>query len=213
MTTVLIGQRLYDWDGPGSAGIVTDTHFIRCYWPRLTEPTKIFAEGSSGILVQGPPTPRNVVFPEDTVFPEVVADADSKAVVAAMQAANGTRTGLVNATPKMVEAYLEAYQQEAANLPETATKVVCRDDCHYLTHDVLVSAEGEKPVYERYVAEITKTEAIDYCDGLVSRTDLDAEKLYCKLAESPLKEETKVYNLVDGELVEKTKVVEEVKTK
>jgi len=28
----------------------------------------LFAEGSSGLEVQGPPTPRNVVFPPDTVF-------------------------------------------------------------------------------------------------------------------------------------------------
>jgi hypothetical protein len=51
---------------PGSAGIVKDVTFIDCKWPPLTHPVAIFAEGSSGIVVKGNPTPRNVIFPPDT---------------------------------------------------------------------------------------------------------------------------------------------------
>jgi hypothetical protein len=207
MTTVLFGQRLYDWDGPGSAGVVTDTHFIRCFWPRLTEPTRIFAEGSSGLVVQGPPTPRNVIFPDDTVFPEVVADADSAAVEAATKASNGSRHGLVNATPEMVQAYLSTYASTIAKLPPTATKVRCRDDCHCLVHKELVSLPEEQPVFEVYVAEITKGEAVDLCDGKLTVEELNAEKVYVKVAESPLDPGTKVYKLEDGELAETTKPV------
>jgi hypothetical protein len=60
----------------GVFGVVTNVRFVRCYWPALDEPVALFADGSGGIEVQGPPTPRNVVFPPDTVFlPVVVNDA------------------------------------------------------------------------------------------------------------------------------------------
>jgi hypothetical protein len=64
---------------PDAFGIVKDVRFVRCYWPALAKPTALFARGSSGIEVQGPPTPRNVVFPDDTVFlPVLVNDGDWK---------------------------------------------------------------------------------------------------------------------------------------
>jgi hypothetical protein len=197
--TVLLGQRLQ-----ASMGVVTDTHFIRCYWPALTEPTRIFAEGSSGLVVQGPPTPRNVVFPDDTVFPEVYPDADSVAVSAAVRAANGSRVGLVNCTPEMVQAYLDAYEAEVANLPPTASKRTTQECC-FLVHDELVSAPEEKPRYERYVAEVTKAEAVDYCDGIATKEALD--KTYCRISDNPQKAETEVFKVEDGVLVETVKGV------
>jgi hypothetical protein len=63
----LVRQRITNAK-PGGLGIVTNTRYVRCFWPRLDRPTALFAAGSSGIEVQGPPTPRNVVFPPDTVF-------------------------------------------------------------------------------------------------------------------------------------------------
>lgn len=189
MTTTLIGKRLYDWDGPGKAGVVTDTHFIRCFWPHLTEPTRIFAEGSSGLIVQGPPTPRNVIFPDDTVFPEVFLDADSAAVAEAMRTSR--RRGLVNATPEMVEAYLLAYATKSAALPPTAAKHRCRDDCHFLVH-----YEGK----ERYIAELTKQEAVDLCDGVVVRETLSAAKDYVRTSEPG---SAKRYSVTDNVLSEK----------
>ena len=68
MAEEIVGARLYAFSASGSMGVVTDTIYRRCFWPRLTKPCAIFAEGSSGIQVEGPPTPRNVVFPDDTVF-------------------------------------------------------------------------------------------------------------------------------------------------
>lgn len=52
----------------GSMGVVKDTRYIRCFWPVLDQPVALFAEGSSGIEVEAPPTPRNVLFPPGTVF-------------------------------------------------------------------------------------------------------------------------------------------------
>lgn len=65
-----------DFSLPGRLGVVRDTRFVRCYWPALDAPCALFADGSGGIEVQGPPTPRNIVFPPGTRFlPVVVNDA------------------------------------------------------------------------------------------------------------------------------------------
>ena len=64
----VVGARFQTFDQPGSMGVVTDTRYVRCFWPKLDRPTPLFAAGSSGIEVEGPPTPRNVVFPPDTKF-------------------------------------------------------------------------------------------------------------------------------------------------
>jgi len=64
----IIGARLQGFAAPGSMGVVRDTRYVRCFWPKLDRPTALFAAGSSGIEVEGPPTPRNVIFPSDTRF-------------------------------------------------------------------------------------------------------------------------------------------------
>jgi len=66
--TEIIGKRLYHWTKDGSAGIIKDTIFRRCFWPVSDVPLFPFADGSSGIEVEGPPTPRNIRFPDDTRF-------------------------------------------------------------------------------------------------------------------------------------------------
>lgn len=73
---ILFAVNLYKFDKPESLGIVRDTHFVRCYWPRLDMPTPLFADGSSGLMVSGPPIPRNIIFPPGTIFgPFLVNDA------------------------------------------------------------------------------------------------------------------------------------------
>lgn len=57
-----------DKSEPGSMGVCKDTFYDMCLWPRPDLPTKLFAEGSSGLYVNGPPTPRNILFPDDTIF-------------------------------------------------------------------------------------------------------------------------------------------------
>jgi hypothetical protein len=64
----VVGARLQRFNTPGSLGVVKDTRYIRCFWPLLDVPFSPFAQGSSGIVVEGPPTPRNILFPPDTVF-------------------------------------------------------------------------------------------------------------------------------------------------
>lgn len=63
-----IGARLQAFSAPGSMGAVKDTKYTRCFWPKLDEPAELFAVGSAGLVIEGPPTPRNVIFPSDTVF-------------------------------------------------------------------------------------------------------------------------------------------------
>lgn len=64
----ITGKRFQNFTEPESMGVVTDTTYVRCFWPVSAEPLEIFAPGSSGIIVEGPPTPRNILFPDDTVF-------------------------------------------------------------------------------------------------------------------------------------------------
>lgn len=203
MTEVVIGKRLYDWDGPGKAGVVTDTHFIRCFWPRLTEPTRIFAPGSSGLIVQGPPTPRNVVFPDDTVFPDIVTDAEGVAWEAFLGA--GAGRGYVAAKPEQVAAYMQTYDSERKKLPPTAAKIRCRDDCCFLVHDEEIGRTGNgKPILERYVAEVSKQEAHDLCDGKVSRDELHTRKDFCRITDNPMKPSTSLYRVEGGAIRDKS---------
>lgn len=65
---IIAGARLQRYDQTGSMGVVNDVRYVRCYWPKLDLPVALFAKGSSGIEVEGPPTPRNVVFPSGTRF-------------------------------------------------------------------------------------------------------------------------------------------------
>lgn len=64
----VVGARLQAFNTPGSLGVVTNTRYLGCKWPFVDAPFSPFADGSSGIYVDGPPTPRNIIFPPDTVF-------------------------------------------------------------------------------------------------------------------------------------------------
>jgi hypothetical protein len=76
-----------DFNITGRLGKVIDVRFVRCYWPVLDKPVNLFATGSRGIEVMGPPTPRNIVFPPDTVFLPQEAD-DGPLLI------DGQRTGV-----------------------------------------------------------------------------------------------------------------------
>lgn len=64
----VIGARLQRFNTPGALGVVTDTRYIGCKWPVMDAPFSPFADGSEGIHVDGPPTPRNIIFPPGTTF-------------------------------------------------------------------------------------------------------------------------------------------------
>lgn len=78
----IVGENFFHMSEPESFGVVNDVRYVRCYWPRLDVPTALFADGSSGIEVQGPPTPRNVIFPPDTVFLPIATDEKGAPIVA-----------------------------------------------------------------------------------------------------------------------------------
>jgi hypothetical protein len=162
---ILIGQRLSGFTTPGSMGVVRDTTFIRCYWPTLTEPMKLFAPGSNQISVIGPPTPRNIVFPGGTQFPNYLPDAHA-AGVAAIEAL-GRR--IVNLSPEEVAIYMAAHDAVAAELPVTATRVTARSDRMFLVN----LNNGN-----RLIADLTMNEAISLCDGLVTRAALALGKVF-----------------------------------
>lgn len=60
--------RDFNFHAQACLGVVKNVRFVRCFWPTLDRPVALFSHLSSGIEVMGPPTPRNVVFPPDTVF-------------------------------------------------------------------------------------------------------------------------------------------------
>lgn len=59
--------------GPGTVK-AQNVRFVRALWPNFDQPTKLFTDDSSGLEIQGPPTPRNIIFPRDTVFLPVIVN-------------------------------------------------------------------------------------------------------------------------------------------
>ena len=165
MTEILLGQRFYHWDGAGKAGVVTDTTFIRCFWLHFDGPVAIFADGSNGLIVEGPPTPRNIIFPEDTIFSQRNPDASNAARAAAIKASNGQRRVLVNATPEMITAYMEALADAIAKQPNTASTHSTCGDCFFFVY---------RHQSGRYIAELSEAEAVGIADGTI-----DEEALRC----------------------------------
>jgi hypothetical protein len=192
---------------PGSAGIVTDTLFVNCYWPKLDRPTRIFAEGSSGIRVLGS-TPRNVWFPDDTVFETFYPDALYPAELAVKEAFPFKRIGLVNLSPAESQVWLDAYNAAVSKFPPTHTVLTTPRDCNFLRHKEEVSrrtvtlkedsvdaggnilhagAKITKVEFEEYVAELTPKEAADLVDGKADEAVLIAEKEFVKAADPTIK--------------------------
>jgi hypothetical protein len=146
-------QRMQRFTEPGSAGIVTDTLFINCYWPKLDRPTRIFADGSRGIRVLGT-TPRNVWFPDDIVFEPWYPDALYPAELA-VKAMNPRRSGLVNLTEEEAQVWWDAYNEAVKSFPPTHTVIDTPRHVNFLR-------DGD------YVAELTSRESKDIAEG---RTD------------------------------------------
>jgi len=162
----LIGERI-----TANMGRVTDTRFIACFWPKLDEPTEIFAAGSHGLVVGYGPTPRNVLFPPDTVFEEYFPDALYPAELAVLALSPG-RQGLVNLTEEETAVWLAAYEEASAKLPPTATKHRNSSDCHFLRH-----REGQ----EEYVATLSRDEVSDLAGKRVQAHALRDQKTFVSL--------------------------------
>ncbi len=174
MSNVFVARRLYGWDGEGKAGVVKDTIFVRCFWPRLDEPAMIFAAGSSGLKVLGPPTPRNVVFPEGTQFLMGCSTAKARAEAAVREL--GHKGPIINLPPKLAEAYWAEYEKCLKAKPGT---IPTRHDCFFLRHNV-----SRK---EKYISELTEREAKDLCEKRKTRAQLEAGREFHDIEDSPIK--------------------------
>jgi hypothetical protein len=197
-----IGIRLQFAVLPGSMGVVTDTLFVNCYWPKLDRPTRIFAPGSSGIRVMGT-TPRNVWFPDDVVFETFYPDALYPAECAVKAAFPFKRIGLVNLSPAEAQVWLDAYRAAAASFPPTHTAIVTQRNTNFLRHREEVSrrtitlagdsvdasgailhagARLTKIQYEEYVAALMPGECVALMDGKADEAAMRAEKTFVHLS-------------------------------
>ncbi len=185
----VVAARLQRFAAPGSMGVVTDTRFVRCFWPKLDRPTPIFAEGSSGIRVVGNPTPRNVVFPKDTVFEAWVPDADYPAELDVSAKFGVVR--FVGLTEAQGDYYVERHAfhtQRIVKENPKATVFQTKADCFFLREKVLASAIELKPRYDEYVAELSAKEAADLVDGKAVEADLKAAKEYVHISDGRVRE-------------------------
>lgn len=199
--------RLQGFTSPGSAGVVTDTLFVNCYWPKLDRPTRIFAPGSSGIRVMGT-TPRNVWFPDDVIFESYYPDALYPAEQAVKAAFPFKRTGMVNLSPAEAQVWWDAYNAAVASFPPTHTVLQTPRNTNFLRHKQEISrrtialkedsvdAAGNilhagsritKVKYEEYIAELTPKEAVDLVDAKVDEASLRATKEFMKLSDPTVK--------------------------
>ena len=163
---LLIGHRI-----TGQLGVVTDTRYVRCYWPKLDRPTRLFVEGSAGIEVLG--SARNVWFPDDTVWLDYHPDALYPAEMA-VKAAFPNLIGLINLTDEQAVIWQAAYDAAVATFPPTHTIHSSPRDVLFLRHKELISPLDKKPVFEEYVSEVTTQQAMDIVDGKI---DPATEKL------------------------------------
>lgn len=212
----VVGRRLYEYTDPGSLEAV-DTYFIHCFWPRLERPTAIFTPESRGILVMGPPTPRNVVFPRDTVGIDRVPDASFHAEQAVM-GVSSRRSGMINLTDKEAEVFVLAYEKVVGTLPSHHTRHPTRMDCHFLIHKKLlreyevvqrksdgspVMLDGRPLVVvkrdeESYTAELSPEETDALLSGKVSEDELRATKEFCHAEDDPRAENARKVLVSDG---------------
>lgn len=202
-----IGIRMQGFSALGSAGVVKDTLFVNCYWPKLDRPTRIFAEGSSGIKVLGT-TPRNVWFPDDVEFMLYYPDALYPAEQAVKAAFPFKRIGLVNLSPAEAQVWLDAYNEAVKTFPPTHTVLETSRNCNFLRHKEEVSRRtvtlGEDSVdaggnilhagakitkieFEEYVAELTPEEAVALVDGKADEAAVRAEKEFVKALDPSVK--------------------------
>lgn len=125
---LVVGKRLYEYGTTGSMGVVTDTCFVNCYWPRVDESTPIFETGSNNIQVMGGTIPINIEFPSDTKFVEYYPDA----MYSAFEVVNKT----INLTDDEAVVWGIAYADAVASLPSTATKIISPDNAPELEPDL-----------------------------------------------------------------------------
>lgn len=196
-------------------GVVNNARFINCFWPKLDQPTKIFAEGSSGIEVMGT-TPRNVWFPDDVQFLPFYPDALYPAEQAVLRA-SPLRRGLVNLTQEEAQIWQSAYDEAVKSFPPTHAIYATPRDVNFLRHyeeksrvvkvladdSVQVFPDGTeiriakgaqitKINYEEFVAPLSPKECGDLVDGKADAATLKTGKSFVSVVDGrPLVEKVK----------------------
>lgn len=197
-----VGIRMQAFNTERSAGIVLDTLFVNCYWPRLDRPTRIFAPHSNGIKVMGT-TPRNVWFPDDVEFLDYYPDALYPAEQAVFKAFPFGRRALINLSPAETQVWWDAYNKAVASFPPTHAVYSTPRDVNFLIDRKEVSrniftipagtkqpdgsvflsdAVIAKPIYQEYVAELTPQESVDLVDGKLDEATLRAGKEFVHIS-------------------------------
>lgn len=204
---LIIGARLQIFTAPGSMGVVKNVRFVNCFWPKLDRPTRIFADGSSGIEVLGT-TPRNVWFPDDVVFLPYHPDALYPAEQAVFKAFP-FRRGLVNLSPVEAQIWQEAYDAAVASFPLTHAVYDTQRASNFLRHyeeksrtekalaqdSVNTYADGTKVIipagtvvtkieYDEYIAELTAVEADSIAKGISDPVEVSATKTFLSVSDS-----------------------------
>lgn len=198
-----IGIRMQGFTQPGSAGVVTDTLFVNCYWPKLDRPTRIFDDRSSGIKIMGT-TPRNVWFPDDVVFETYYPDALYHAEQAVFKAFPFKRIGLINLSPAEAQVWLDAYRAAVATFPPTHTVLTTLRNVNFLRHRIvksestvtlaedsidaagnilLAGAQIVKREFDEYIAELTPQECSDLMARKVDEQTLRETKEFVKVGD------------------------------
>ena len=166
-----VGHRFQKFDTTGAMGVRTDERYIRCFWPGVKVPTAIFVEGSSGLEVMGPPTPRNIIFPPDTVFLDRMPNAEPAAKQAVANMRRDGLARLINLTDEQSDIYWEKLS-EVGGKPRPS---VGRD--RFFLEELGEPAEKGSPV-DRFVALLTEKEVDDYGAGRVTDTGLRKRKTF-----------------------------------
>lgn len=164
--TVLAAVQNFNFER--SMGVVQDATFINCFWPKLDQPTRLFADGSSGIKVMG--SARNVWFPDDTIWLTYYPDALYPAEMAVRQAFPSIR-GLVNLSEEQAQIWQAAYDAAVAEFPVTHSIFESPRDVLFIRHSDLITTDEQKPNYEEYVSVVDTATAAEIVAGNISVSD------------------------------------------
>jgi len=185
-------------NAPGCWGVQNDMLFLFCYWPKLDRPTKLFADGSTGIKVMGR-TPRNVWFPDDVEFLDYYPDALYPAEQAVFAAFPYRGRALINLSPAEAQVWLDAYNAAIATFPPTHVTHPTTRNSNFLRHKEVKSertivlkedgvlpdgtilragAEIVKYDYEEFIADLTTQECVDLMNGTAIESELRQTKAF-----------------------------------
>ena len=118
----------------------------------------------------GPPTPRNIVFPPDTVFLDRIPNAEAAAEKAVQEAHGGTRR-IINLTDGMSDIYWETLNAVGGK-PRNS---IGRE--RFYLEEIGEPTERE-PKGARFITLLTDSEADDLVSGKITDAALRRQKTF-----------------------------------